>query len=66
MKTNNDQSKVISLSKFRAEGQRAKVKLQHSPNFEELKERNRKNQDRLRDERNKANLSVIKGYELKK
>lgn len=53
----------LSSAKSKAPKQRPEVKLK---DFVQLMDQNRKNQERLRTERNKANLSVIRSHKLKK
>lgn len=60
------EGKVTSLSVFRKSQSKGSGKVKKIQDFCQLMERNRSNQERLRSERNKANLSVIRTLKLKK
>lgn len=58
--------KVVSISAFKRLQPKESGKVRKYTDFCQLMERNRSNQERLRSERNKANLSVIRSHKLKK
>jgi len=60
------EGKVISLCVFKKSQPKPSGKKTQFSNLAQLMDKNRSNQERLRNERNKANLSVIRSHKLKK